>query len=257
MIEIAVSNFLFLVLIFLRVSGLVFTAPFLSDSRFPIKAKIGLSIILAYIIFYSMPEIEMPADDSIISIIFIGVKEVLVGLIIGFVMNFIFWGISFAGSLIGFEMGLAMAQAFDSTTEIENNIIGTVLSFLALLIFVLINGHHYLIQSIIYSYKLIPMSGIKLTENFFDLLIKYSAGIFVLAIKISSPLIVSFFLLNIAAGIVSRIIPQMQVFFVLQPLQIGLGLFLLILLIPIYVYFMKNTLELYEFKLMNIIKSIA
>ena len=257
MIQIIADQILVILMIFLRVGGLVFTMPFLSDMRIPMKIKMLLTIIISYLIFYSVPNITVPLGDSLVGLILIGFKEILIGLIAGFAMNFIFWGISFAGSLIGFEMGLAMAQSFDPNTNVQNNLIGMLLGTSAILIFILINGHHYVLQAIMHSYRLIPVGEITLSKPLYDLLINYSLGIFIIAVKIASPLIVSFFMVHVAGGIISRIIPQMQVFFVLQPLQIGLGFLLLSFFVPIYVYFVKNALEMYEYKLMDIVKAMA
>jgi len=257
MIEIVLQDFLAIMFLFLRVAGMVFTAPFISDKQIPVKARLILSLLLAYIVFYAQPEFDYSIQDSVIYIFIYGLKEILVGLTIGLMIKFIFWGISFAGSLIGFQMGLAMAQAFDPSSDTENNVIGTVLSMVAILIFILVNGHHYLIRSVVYSYKIIPIGGMQFTENLYQLLIKYSFEVFILAAKIAAPLIVSFFLINVAGGIISRMIPQMQVFFVLQPLQIGLGFLLITMLIPVYVFFVKNLIELYENKLYDVLRAMV
>ena len=91
----------------------------------------------------------------------------------------------------------------------------------------------------------------------FELIVKYSAGIFVLAVKIASPILVSFFLLHLGAGIIARTIPGMNVFFVLFPLKLGLGFLLFVFIIPIYVYVIRNLLVEYEDRLLELIRAMV
>jgi flagellar biosynthetic protein FliR len=192
-----------------------------------------------------------------IPLILLGVKEVITGILMGFMLNFIFYGFSYAGLLIGYDMGLAMAQMFDPTTESNTNIMGQVMLIMATLIFLLINGHHYLIRALVYSFSIVPIGTFEMNQGVMDLIIRFSAGIFVLAVKIASPIMVSFFLLHLGSGIVARVMPQMNIFFVVQPLKSSLGLVLLITLTPVYVYVIRDLLMAYEDKLLELIKAIS
>lgn len=88
-------------------------------------------------------------------------------------------------------------------------------------------------------------------------MIKLAGSVFVIAFKIATPILISFFLINIAEGIISRMIPNMQVFFVTQPLKVGLGLFMLGLISPVYIYMIKNLLRDYENQLYLLINSMG
>jgi flagellar biosynthetic protein FliR len=190
-------------------------------------------------------------------IIILSIKEAITGLVIGFMLQFVFWGVSYAGTLIGFDMGLTMAEVFNPSADESNNIIGEFLYYGALMIFFIINGHHYIISSLKHSFSVIPLGKFTLTKPVYDLIIVYAASVFVIAVKIASPIMVSFFLIHIAEGIVSRIIPQMQVFFVTQPLKIGIGLLMLAAITPLYLYIIKNLLQDYESKLYNLIEAMG
>jgi flagellar biosynthetic protein FliR len=214
-------------------------------------------MLIAYIIGLTMYEKDIYIELDVLSIGIMAIKEVLTGLTLGFALHFVFWGISYAGSLMGFSMGLAIAQAFNPVDETNSNIVGQMLYFGAFLIFFLINGHHYLIQSLAFSFTVIPFGNNPITGSVVDLITMYSAGVFILAVKIASPILVSFFLVQIAEGIMARAIPQMQVFFVTQPLKLGLGFILLSMILPVYVYVIKNLLESYEDSLFSLIKGMV
>jgi flagellar biosynthetic protein FliR len=127
----------------------------------------------------------------------------------------------------------------------------------AVIVFILIDGHHFVVQSLSYSFKVIPIGGFAVTESAYKLIISYSGSIFILAVKIASPVIVAFFLVHIASGIIARVSPSFQVFFVLLPLKIGLGLFLIVLVMPLYIYLFRDLIYQYEDKLLEIVKVLS
>jgi len=258
MTEILVTDFLIILMIFLRVSAMFFSAPLFSNNSIPMIARLFLALVVSYITFNSVQVNSfITTDISIITLFLSAIKEMIIGLIFGFTMQFIFYAVSFAGHVIGFEIGLSMASVIDPMQETTSNVIGEVLSIATFLVFILINGHHYLIQGIVYSFTFLPIGKFVVNEAVLELLLKYSASIFIIAIKISAPAIVTLFLLNVVGAIVARAIPQMQVFFVLYPLKLGLGIFLLAAISPALIYFIKNILESYENNLYELLKAMG
>lgn len=257
MTNIAVADFIIILLIFLRIIAVFVSAPVFSNQGVPIIAKIFLAMIISYIVFLTIDYSKVKINPDLLTIALYGIKEVITGLIIGFALNFVFYAVTSAGVLIGFDMGLSMATVFNPMEDTNENIISQAIYFLAMLIFFLINGHHYIITAIVSSFKTIPLGKFTVNLPVYNLLIKYSAVVFVLAVKIAAPVMVSFFLIHIAEGIIARVIPQMNIFFVAQPLTLGLGFFLLILVIPVYTYFFKHLLRNFETSLLDLIKAMA
>lgn len=257
MTEILISDFLTGLMIFLRIGAMFLLAPLYSNTAIPNLVRFALALVVTYIVFFSVQTYPFTENDNFIFLALFGIKEVLVGITMGFVLSIVFQGISFAGLLVGRDMGLAMSSMFDPVTGDDGNIIATLLSMAAVIVFILINGHHFIIESLSYSFKVIPLGGFKVIENVLDLIVKYSGSIFILAIKISAPVIVAFFLIHLASGIISRVSPSFQVFFVLLPLKIGLGIFLLILVMPLYIYLFRTLIFEYEDKLLQVIKAIG
>lgn len=257
MTDILITHFIIFLFVFVRIISVFTAAPLFSNDNFPILAKIGLSLITSYLIFTFMDKGNIQLEMSLWFIATNVIKEVVTGLIIGFSVNMIFYAVSFAGSIMGFDMGLAMANVFNPSEGTQNNVIGQYIYTLAIMIFLLINGHHYIIRGITYSFTIIPLGHFSINENVYSYLVKLSAAVFILAVKIASPIMVTFFLVHIGAGILARIIPQMQVFFVMYPLKIGLGIFLLIITTPLYVYIIKNLLSSYEDKLYQLIQFMS
>lgn len=252
-----VSDFVILLLIFVRILSAFVSAPIFSHSAIPVIPKIFIAFVIAYVIFTITDKTKITIEFGTWFLVTNVVKEAIVGLLIGYALNMVFYGISFAGSIIGFDIGLSSAQMLNPLEETESNVIGEVIYFLAMLVFLLINGHHYLIRALYSSFTIVPLGKYVINKPVFDMMLKYSASVFVIAIKISAPILVSYFLIHIAEGIVARVIPQMQVFFVTQPLKIGLGFAILAMVVPTYVYVIKGLLRSYEESLFQLIKAMG
>lgn len=251
-----VTEWVILVLITMRIVAAMVVAPPYNSNAIPPVTRFFIALIIAYLTYFSIDKTTINIQISIGFLFFVGIKEIITGLIIGFFINFVFYGISYAGMLIGFDMGLTMATVFNPSLEIENNIVGSILIYLALLIFIMINGHHYVIEAVVYSFKVIPIGKYPVNEWLFKYIVGQSGMIFVIAVKIAAPVLVSFFLVNVAEGIMSRVVPQMQVFFVTQPLRIMLGFLILVTVIPVYTYVIKNLLSHTETSLLELINQM-
>jgi len=257
MSNIAVTDFIIVFLIFLRIIAVFLSAPVFSNQAIPAIAKVFMAMIISYIIFLTVDYSKLNINADLLTIALFGIKEMITGFIIGFALNFVFYAVTSAGVLIGFDIGLSMATVFNPMEETNDNIISQTIYFLAMLVFLLINGHHYIITAIVSSFKVIPLGKFTINLPVYTILVKYSAAVFVIAVKIAAPIMVSFFLIHIGEGIIARVIPQMNIFFVAQPLSIGLGLFLLILVIPVYTFFFKHLLQGFETNLLELIKAMG
>ncbi|MCL5030696.1 MAG: flagellar biosynthetic protein FliR [Bacteroidetes bacterium] len=257
MINIPIADFIIVLLIFMRIFAAFMSSPIYGHESIPVLARIFLSLVLSYIVFLTIDKSKITVEFNLAWLFTNSVKEIITGLIIGFMLNFVFHGISYAGMLIGLDMGLSMSDVLNPMDGSSGNVIGQFIYFAAMLIFLLINGHYYIISGLVYSFKVIHLGKFTVTEPVYDLLIKYAGTVFIIAVKIASPIMVSFFLVHVAEGIVSRVIPQMQIFFVSQPLIIGIGLVLLASLTPIYFYVIKYLLKGYEDNLVLLIKAMG
>jgi flagellar biosynthetic protein FliR len=231
--------------------------PFYNSTTIPTLLRMALALLITYTIFFNVESYPFVEDENIVLLFVYAIKEAFVGIIMGFTLNIVFQGISFAGLLVGRDMGLAMSSMFDPVSGVDGNVVATLLSMAAVIVFVLIDGHHFVVQSLSYSFKVIPIGGFAVTESALELIIKYTGSIFILAVKIASPVIVAYFLIHLASGIIARVSPSFQVFFVLLPLKIGLGLFLIVLVMPLYIYLFRSLIYEYEDKLFELVKVLS
>ena len=127
---------------------------------------------------------------------------------------------------------------------------------ISLLIFLIINGHHFLLQALQSSYSSVPVGGFSINEFMFDEILKLSRTLFIVGVKISAPALVALFLSNVVLGILSRVVPQMNVFIVGFPLQIGVGTLVLLIVSPLIVFVFKKLLLGFEESFLELVKVI-
>ncbi len=257
MINIPIGDFVIGLLIFLRISAAFFASPVYGHAAIPVLVKVFIALILAYIVFLTIDKSNIVVEYTLGWLFANAVKEIITGLILGFMLNFVFHGIRYAGSYIGLNMELSMAETIDPIDGSSTNVVGQALYMASLVLFFLINGHHYVISALVSSFSIVHIGKFVVNRPVYQLLVKYSAAVFVIAVKIASPIIVSYFLIYIAEGIISKVLPQMQVFFVIQPLVVGLGFVMLAVMAPVFFYVIKYLLKGYEGNLMSLIRAMG
>ncbi|MCX6138832.1 MAG: flagellar biosynthetic protein FliR, partial [Ignavibacteriales bacterium] len=185
-------------------------------------------------------------DMRLVPLVILVLKEVFVGLLLGMAMGIIFAGIRYAGEIISFTMGLSMMNIFDPESGQGTSVIGEFLYLFTVLIFLSVNGHHYVLQALQLSYRTAPLGALSFSQPLFDVLMTLVVMMFTVAVKFAAPVMVATFLINVAFGIMARMMPAMNVFFVSAPASIGLGFVMLMSLAPFVVFAFKKSLFLFE-----------
>ena len=227
-------------LVLLRASGLFFMAPVFSDRAIPTLVKAGFIILLSGIIVSVLKAPELPPVDSAWVLAGLAAKELLVGLIIGMVFRLLFMGVKTGGAILGYQMGFAMVVMPDINGTDQLSIVARIWFLLAMLIFFTINGHYLVLTALIDSYTVMPPGLAGASSSVGDMIIKYSAYVFIIAIKVAAPVMITLFLVDVALGTVAKTMPTMNVFFVGLPIKIGVGLAVLALSLPLFGYVLEK-----------------
>lgn len=234
------SYFLFF-LIVLRISGLFITAPILSSENVPRVLRVYMTIICALIIFNVAPETQIKFSSlTTLDYFLLVLKELMIGLLLGLIPRIMFAAVEFAGTVVGFQMGLSIANVVDPQTDQQISIIASLETLLATLLFIVLDGHHIFFEVIGISYTDIPIGGFLFSANKIEFLLRIMGDLVIIGLKLGSPLIVSLLLANVIMGFMARSIPQMNVFVVGFPFTIGLGLIMLIVGMPHLVKAISN-----------------
>ncbi|GAB3067256.1 flagellar biosynthetic protein FliR [Virgibacillus ainsalahensis] len=229
-------------LILVRVAAFFVTLPLFSYRNVPAPFKIGFSFFLAFIIFYTVDATVFTIDEMYIFLI---VKEVLVGLLIGLIAFIIISAVQVAGGFIDFQMGFAIANVMDPQTGAQSPLTGQYFYIFALLFLLSVNGHHLLIDGIVNSYNYIPISRFIPfeSESIADFIIDAFGNMFLIAFQISIPIVGCLFLVDVALGIIARTVPQLNVFVVGLPLKILVSFAAILVFLSLYIVLAKNLFE--------------
>lgn len=232
--ETILQSFPVFLLIFCRITSFFVVVPVFSSRGVPASFKIGFSFFVALVVFSANGSgIIVPQDLNYILLI---AREVLIGLLLGFIGYLMFMTIQTAGSFIDIQIGFGIANVIDPMTGASSPILGNFKYMFALLMFLGMNGHHFLLDAIVYSYNWVPIDNDlfvrMMNGSLSEFLVRSFAQSFVLAFQMAAPLVTALFLTDVGLAFLARTAPQYNVFVIGVPLKIIIGLGLLFLLMP-------------------------
>jgi flagellar biosynthetic protein FliR len=223
-------------LVLMRMGALFLTAPVFGSGSIPAPLKAALSMILTMILFPVINIQSAVLPESSVGLAVLILKELTVGVAVGFAATFAFQGLQLAGGLISRQMGLDMAEMLDPVTELEVPVVGQYLVLLGTVIFLVIDGHHWLLQAMAESFRMIPLTQMRFAGEFLGQLLEMSRNIFITGIKVGAPVFISLFLLTVILGVLSRVVPQMHIFSVGFPLKVLSGFLLMVFFLDFFLY---------------------
>jgi flagellar biosynthetic protein FliR len=231
-------------LVFGRAGGLMISAPFWGSRVVPAVIRVWIAILLAVSTYPIVRTVTFGGNITILPVFFALAGEIFLGLVLGWLAQLMFSGMRLAGQEIELKSGLGLIQLMDPHEGSQSGLFSTLFELIAGLLFFALNGHHLLLQALWSSYKVFPLAGEKFAARLLEGLVSSAGEIFVIALRVSAPVMIGLLLSDIILGFISRAIPQMNVFMVAQPVQFGLALLLLFLAMPTFVWFFMRHMPL-------------
>jgi len=225
------STIMMIGLLLVRTTAFVMMMPILSQKIVPKQAKAGLVVMICFLMWPSANTNTIILDVNFISYTILVLKEIIIAAAIGLCAQMIFATIQMAGQIISYQMGLAVANVFDPATSTQVSVIGQFINTIGILIWLSVGAHHIFIGGLVSSYDIAPI-GANWQIGGLDSILSLASNIFYIGLKIAAPIVILVVLINVSLGLISRAVPQIQVFFVSFPLTIGLGLFALMTSLP-------------------------
>ncbi len=235
----AITSFL---LTLFRISLVVFLLPFYGGDNAPTPVKGALCLVLAMAVW---PQLAFngalfPSHPFSLLLMFLG--ELVLGMLLGMSVHFIFAGIQTGGQMLGFQMGFTMVNAIDPSTGAQIGITSHLLYMVALLCFLTLDGHLYLLQALTATFDLVPPGGIFFRPPLFSDVIELSARMFVLAVKVAAPILASLFMIELALALMARAAPQMNLLMIGMPIKIAVGFFFMSIVFVLLSQTMEDTI---------------
>jgi flagellar biosynthetic protein FliR len=211
-----------------RVSGVLMLAPVFGSRIPPAPLKALMALLLAFLFWPLIPAPAAPLGADGISLGLAAFQELGLGLLIGFFAASIFAGVQFGGYLIDQELGILQANILDPLSQEQISIVGQFKVFLATTVYLLIDGHHLLIDAMARSFRAVPLTGLVLTESAASALTgDLLQNLFRLGIEIAAPALVTLFLVTIALAFMARTAPEMNLFVLGFSIRVMIGLLVL------------------------------
>ena len=223
-----IPNFFF---ILIRAGITLTMLPFFSDRNFPPQFRIGvivaISIVLTPVVAFSVPKSAIPV---------VVIREIMFGMVFGLAARFIFFAVDMAGQVMAAATGLSMATAFDPEIGPSTDI-SRLYTIIAMLLFLALDAHHDLIAMFVRSYEWLPVGTVNVA-NLLPFGVSFATKIFIIGLKLSAPIVIVMLVTNVILGFIYKAAPQMNVFFVGQPVYIFLGLLTMMICLPVFAYVM-------------------
>lgn len=202
-----------------------------------------LSILVAALV---APSIEVPQGFELFSTggLIMGMQEIAVGLMIGFILQLAFGAIVFGAQAMSMTMGLGFAMAVDPQNGVQVPVVAQLYVILGTLLFLSLDGHLLLISAVVESYLLVPVGMASVSAASLSALITLGSLVFAGGILLAIPVMTALLLINLAFGIITRTAPQLNIFAVGFPVTILAGLLIMFIVLPGFVQALINIFEL-------------
>ncbi|MGC9519544.1 MAG: flagellar biosynthetic protein FliR [Desulfuromonadaceae bacterium] len=206
-----------------RIAAIISSMPVFGTAMVPMRGKVALAIMLTALV-YPVVDIDISGIDfATVSMGLLMAKEVILGAMLGFVARLIFTAVEFGGTVVGYQMGFAAANVYDPQNQRQVSLMSQFQNVFAILVFLSIDGHHIFLRTLVDSYALLPPGLLDFSGPAVPYIVELMGHMLVLAVRFSAPVLAVLLLSGLILGIMSRVFPQLNVFLLSFPINIGLA----------------------------------
>jgi flagellar biosynthetic protein FliR len=214
-----------------RISAMLFAAPLFSSRQVPARLRLFLMLMIAFLVAPTLP--QMPAADVLShSGLIIMLQQLLIGLMMGFILQMVFGALVFGGQVIAYSMGLGFASMVDPANGVQVPVISQFYLILATLLFLIFNGHLHAIELMADSFVTMPVAMDGISRNGLLDLVAWGSRLFSGGMIIALPIVGAMLMVNMGMGVVMRAAPQLNIFSVGFPITMLLGFALIWVSLP-------------------------
>ena len=211
-----------------RVTGLLMVAPMLGGIAVITRVKIALALVLTAFLYPLVTQTVSPS--GFVSWTELALREMAVGLVLGFALQLVFEAAQFAGQVLGVQMGFSLVNVLDPQTQVDTPVLGIFCQLVTLLIFLQLNVHHWLLRGLARSFRYIPPGAFQLSRPTIEEVLRASGSVLLCGVQIAAPALAATLLADIALGFLGKASPQLPVLFVGLSVKSVLGLTVLVLI---------------------------
>jgi flagellar biosynthetic protein FliR len=242
-------------LVLLRISAFIVSWPVFGTPTIPNVIKILFGLSVGLVIFPVINYGAVRADFDSFNLIALSVKEVFIGVSLGYLARMFFFSVSIAGEVAATSIGLASAQLFNPQIGAQSTSIEQFKVILASLFYLGIQGHHLFISALVDSYNIVPVGHLGLSFAGFAKMGQFAQEIMEIGVKMCAPVMVAILFMNVAMAVIGRAVPQINVLVTSLPVNILVGLFILILSLPLFLWQMNGLIDFSAMRMFQLLKA--
>lgn len=228
-----ISELIAFILVFCRLTSFIMYVPAFFPSGTIQRFKIGLSLVLTFIFVPLINITNLTINNPATFIVLIG-KEILVGLALGFITTLCFSAAQMAGQLLDFHVSFSMSSLYDPISNETVSILGRVFYWMCVIVFLLIDGHHIVINCLVESFQLVNIGELALKPELATYMIQVVIEFFTIGLKIAIPIALIIIITDFTLGLVARVMPQLNIMMLGMPIKILVGLSCFTLSLPVF-----------------------
>ena len=254
------QSFLVLVgLAFARLLSFLVVVPFFGGAAVPARVKVATATAFVVILYPSLaaglPKDGGPLPFGPLGFIALLAKEAFVGFTLGFVASLVFEAVQVAGRIIDFQRGSTMAEMFAPQLQTRVSELGQFKLQFAIVLFLAIGAHHFFIGSLLRSFEIVPALGfLHLQAGWTPVaasITSMTGGVIAIGVQLAAPAMVTLLLTDLFFGIVNRIAPQINVFFLSLPVKMVVGIIVVLIALPLfkdrYIYYFEEAYKSFQY----------
>lgn len=214
-----------------RILGLLSVAPLFGNVTVPKRVKLGLGVMLAFIVAPAIP--MLPTIDPLsFSGVLMLMQQSLIGIAMGFTMRIVFACVELAGEMVGLSMGLGFATFFDPQTKGRSIAISQFLSLMMILMYLVLNVHLALLATLAESFSTLPISSVPINGRVFQEMALWGGKIFSTGVQLALPIVAALLIINVGLAVLARSAPQLNLFGIGFPVTLAVGFMMLAVVVP-------------------------
>lgn len=242
-------------LIFMRLIAFIVSWPVFGAPTVSTPLKVLFSMALALLLFPVTDYSAVNANFDSFSLIGLTIREVFIGLTIGYLCHMFFFAVRIAADIMSTSIGLASAQLFNPMVGSQTTSIEQFKIILASLFYLTIQGHHLFISGLSKSFQLLPVGELALSFGGLMQITTFAQSIMEIGLKMSAPVLVSLLFMNIAMAVIGRAVPQINILITSLPVNIIVGLFVMIIGMPLFLWQMQDVLEFSTERMFHLLRT--
>lgn len=210
-LDLITGQFILLILVLVRVSGLSLVAPIYGGTEVPAQVRILLAVMLAVLLAPTQAHVSIPEPQSVIELLLLVAAELLIGVTLGWGVMVLLAGIQLAGQIIGQTSGMTLAEVFNPGLDTSVPLFSQLLYWLTLAVFVAIGGHRMVLGALLTTFELLPPGAALLPTSIAEMVVNLLTQSFELGIRAAAPATVALLVATLVLGLISRTLPQLNV----------------------------------------------